>query len=480
MKPMKGRKNKLDGLELPIKTGDSDRGESKEKTPANLKGEYWNLSLLMVLYTLQGIPMGLSGVLPLLLKDRGASYSALGTFSLVSWPFSMKLLWAPIVDAWYVPSFGRRKTWMVPSQMAIGVTMIVLSWWLMEMIDGVDGSGEPQILPLTVAFFWLYFLCATQDIAVDGWCLTMLRRENVGYGSTVNAFGQVFGYTISFTGFMALEHFQLVTLPGFMFFWGVVFLVVTTMVTVWKKETPAPGAEDVEPEDIKTTYLDMLKICQLPSIRRTLVLLFTWKLFFAPADAISGLKMQELGVSKDVMAWFATASTPVHLIMPVLVSRWAAGRYPLDLAMWVYPFRVMLTGVAAVVVFRTPTAALQSDNSADTPWEFYTVVMALIIVQAALMNAHFVGQMGFFAKVSDPAIGGTYMTLLNTLSNLGGMWTTTAALKSVEWITEVSGYDGYYLMSALATVAGMVYYMYMRPVVHQLGRLKDDAWRVRH
>lgn len=47
----------------------------------------------------------------------------------------------------------------------------------------------------------------------------------------------------------------------------------------------------------------------------------------------------------------------------------------------------------------------------------------------------FVASMAFFAKVSDPAVGGTYMTLLNTLSNLGANWPATAALWFVDPLT---------------------------------------------
>jgi PAT family acetyl-CoA transporter-like MFS transporter 1 len=47
-----------------------------------LSGEYGNIFLLLVLYTLQGIPMGLAKVVPMMLVERGASYSNLGTFSL--------------------------------------------------------------------------------------------------------------------------------------------------------------------------------------------------------------------------------------------------------------------------------------------------------------------------------------------------------------------------------------------------------------
>ena len=47
----------------------------------------------------------------------------------------------------------------------------------------------------------------------------------------------------------------------------------------------------------------------------------------------------------------------------------------------------------------------------------------------------FVSIMAFFAKVSDPAVGGTYMTLLNTLTNLGGNWPSTLALWMVDPLT---------------------------------------------
>lgn len=47
----------------------------------------------------------------------------------------------------------------------------------------------------------------------------------------------------------------------------------------------------------------------------------------------------------------------------------------------------------------------------------------------------FVSVMAFFARVSDPAVGGTYMTLLNTLANLGGQWPSTLALWLVDFLT---------------------------------------------
>lgn len=68
--------------------------------------------------------------------------------------------------------------------------------------EGVETDPTPskigvEMLPLTAYFFMLYFLMATQDIAVDGWALTMLSKDNVGYASVANAVGQTFGILIS-------------------------------------------------------------------------------------------------------------------------------------------------------------------------------------------------------------------------------------------------------------------------------------------
>lgn len=63
-----------------------------------------------------------------------------------------------------------------------------------------------------------------------------------------------------------------------------------------------------------------------------------------------------------------------------------------------------------------------------------TIAIILFTLQICA-SSMFVASMAFFAKVSDPAVGGTYMTLLNTLCNLGGNWPATAALWFVDPLT---------------------------------------------
>lgn len=54
--------------------------------------------------------------------------------------------------------------------------------------------------------------------------------------------------------------------------------------------------------------------------------------------------------------------------------------------------------------------------------QFFAWLITAVVLQQVGMNCMFVSQMAFFSRVSDPTIGGTYMTLLNTISNVGGRW----------------------------------------------------------
>lgn len=170
---------------------------------SNLKDDAGNIALLFFLYTLQGIPLGLSAAIPMILQNRGVSYKQQAEFSFVNWPFSMKLLWAPIVDSMFSSRFGRRKTWLIPTQYLIGAFMLLLSSYVDIWLG--DDKSAPNIGVLTLLFFSLNFLAATQDIAVDGWALTMLKKRNVGHASTCNSVGQTAGFFLSYVLFMALE-----------------------------------------------------------------------------------------------------------------------------------------------------------------------------------------------------------------------------------------------------------------------------------
>ena len=121
--------------------------ELAESHPSDWRKDRGNIALLLLLYLLQGIPLGMAASIPLIIQTYGASWSQQATFSFAFWPFSLKLLWAPIVDAVYSKRFGRRKTWLIPIQYALGLVMILLSYYIKDILDDptpTAGNHHPR------------------------------------------------------------------------------------------------------------------------------------------------------------------------------------------------------------------------------------------------------------------------------------------------------------------------------------------------
>jgi len=418
------------------------------KAEPSLVGEYSNIALLLLLYTMQSIPMGLFGYVNMQVKELfKGEFSQQGTFMLAAWPFSLKLFWAPVVDTWFFESFGRRKTWMVPSQLAIGALLLYLSTGLEALL------AAKAINLLTTVFFVLYLLCATQDIAVDGWALTMLREENAGYASTCNAIGQNFGFSLGF--FIPMSGYVPVSL--FLSFWGVFFIIATIIVAIFKAE-----AADEQIESLKEAYLTMYRIARQPCMGKLVLHLFTRGLPFIPADVLAPGRLQDSGFPKETLASIKLVTIPVETLVASAVSKFTAGDKPMDVVLAAFLPRAMITSLIALFAFYV------GDIGQSIPWWMTSAVAMFVVAQALFSQSMFVAHMAFFAKVSDPRIGGTYMTFLNTIHNLGNMWASTFCLKAADWVKHYTGFDGFYAVSLACTLN----------IVRDMQGLPMSEWRV--
>ena len=366
-----------------------------------------SLLLLLLLYTLQGVPMGLSASISFLLQERGASLSDIGYFSLSSWPFSLKVIWAPVVDSIYFHSFGRRRSWVLPLQALVGLTFILTSSKINYLISD-EGS---DIRSLTFIFFWIYVLLASQDIAVDGWALTLLSRQNIGLASTCNSVGQTTGSFLSFTIFLILHSNGIIGLDSFMFFWGVIFLSSSIIVLLASERNSGPPIKSV-----KHAYEQAFNILRLPAVKTLSVVILTRALAFSAAETLTQHKLLERGIPKQHLAIISACMTPVSLATPLLISRWTGSSRPLDCVVRTWMSRAILALGASVAVLLVP-----SDEGIDhrVSLTYYGCLLLWYITYTSLSTVHFVSFMAFFSRISDTSIGGTYMTLLNTVSNLG-------------------------------------------------------------
>lgn len=477
--------------------------------------------VLLLLYTLQGIPMGLSASIPFILQEK-VGYADQATFSLVSWPFSLKLLWAPFVDSIYSRRFGRRKSWLIPVQFICAALMIGGSFFISDLLGEGEGK-KPHVVYLTMFFFVLYFMMATQDIAVDGWALTMLSEKHVGHASTCNTVGQTLGYFVAYVGFLALhdpatcnayfrseplEDEGMVSLAGFMNFWGWVMFVTTLGVGLFKGEKKEENEEKLS---IGETYKQLYSMVQLPSVISFSVILLTGKIGFAAAESVASLKLVEYGLKKEKLALLTPVLVPLGIIIPVLLGHRIKPDQPLNLFLLGYPFRLAIGFLYAAIVYVTPSVMAHDEG---VHLYYYGFILFCGALHELAANMMYVPQMAFSARISDPSIGGTYMTFLNTVSNLGSKWPNSLSLALVDYLTtrECLGganhddilaigshtcsnvdertactaaggeclivRDGFYIEIVICTVIGVLWYAVFYRRIQFLQNLKVDKWRV--
>ena len=130
-----------------------------------------------------GIPLLLTiTLLQAWLTDEGISKSTIGLFALVGLPYSLKFLWAPIFDGITLSTFGRRRSWMLVTQILLIITITGLG-----MTDPAMNATNVAILAVLVAF-----ASASQDIVIDAY-----RRESLSdEEQTLGASAYVLGYRI--------------------------------------------------------------------------------------------------------------------------------------------------------------------------------------------------------------------------------------------------------------------------------------------
>jgi len=142
-----------------------------------------------------GLPLALTfGTLTLWLAEVGIDKTTIGLFALAGTPYTLKFLWAPLVDRvplpWLTRRFGRRRAWMLATQAALALTILLL------------GQSDPAVAPTTTALLALAvaFCSATQDIAIDAYRVEALDERRYGAGAAMVVLGYRIGMLASGAG----------------------------------------------------------------------------------------------------------------------------------------------------------------------------------------------------------------------------------------------------------------------------------------
>jgi PAT family beta-lactamase induction signal transducer AmpG len=140
----------------------------------------WRLAVVTLLGFASGLPLALTGqAMQAWLTVDGLDLAAIGFLSLVGLPYTFKFLWAPLMDRFDLPGLGRRRGWLVLTQVLLAVVLFALS-----LTSPRESIRLFALLAVTVAFF-----SASQDVVIDAYRTDLLPHAERGLGASLNVMG---------------------------------------------------------------------------------------------------------------------------------------------------------------------------------------------------------------------------------------------------------------------------------------------------
>ena len=147
------------------------------------RGVVARFTLLGALYFAQGLPFGFFvQALPVLMRQQGVSLTVISFTTLLTLPWALKFMWAPVVDTKWWPRLGRRRTWILAMQVAAVLVLTVIA-----ATPGSNSSRDAHDRDVR-----LNTIAATQDIATDGLAVELLPASERGLANGL----QVAGYRV--------------------------------------------------------------------------------------------------------------------------------------------------------------------------------------------------------------------------------------------------------------------------------------------
>ncbi|QJD58253.1 MFS transporter [Pseudomonas sp. gcc21] len=249
------------------------------RNTANMAFPGLALTTITVLYLAHSLPLYFFNVaVPAILREQSVDLRWIGMLSLLFLPWALKFLWAPYVDRFYVPRLGKRRTWIVFTQLA------VLAGFLLLASVGT-GAG---ILTFVLIALAISTLAATQDIAIDGYAIEAVARSQHSFSSSAQSVGVALGSMMGGAGSLWLyERYGWTTAVL-----GVAALIGFTMLAVLKmREGPAPTLA------ARLDRPSWARVLARPDIRRLLLVILVFRTVEAPAMAMLNPMLVDTGWS---------------------------------------------------------------------------------------------------------------------------------------------------------------------------------------
>lgn len=411
--------------------------------------------VIMLLGFSSGLPLALSGeTLRVWMADRGVDLGTIGLLALATTPYTLKFLWAPMVDAWRVPylqeRFGRRRAWLIASQLVLMAAIIFL------------GTRDPVASPWMIGLGALIvaFASATQDIVVDAYRVQSLPTDEQAAGMAGYVAAYRIGMLASGAGVIGFSAWLESQGLGKETVWPIAYAAAAALVLIGIfasivakepksdfEEKPAEGAPLARLFDTaKGAFTEFLTRDAAIAILLFVVL---YKLCDALAGTMTAPFVLSLGYSKATYAAIVKGVGLVALLVGGFAGGAVARALPLHTALWVGAFLQMFSNLVFLWLgYQTPSA------------EALTVAIIVENFSGAIGTVIFVAYLSALCR--DPLHTATQYALLTALAATGRTWLSSGTGYAVEAV----GWPMFFIGTTLMALPALVLMVWLQQRGH--------------
>ena len=293
-------------------------------SPLRIFGQPKMATLLFLGFS-SGLPFYLtSKTLQAWMTTAKVDLATIGFFSLVTLPYSLKFVWAPVMDRYTPPFLGRRRGWVLITQILL---LLVIA--AMALHDPRTGLKMLAINAIAIAFF-----SASQDISLDAYRTDVLETREMGAGAAVF----VMGYRIAMITTGALAFFLADRMS-----WNTVYLLISLLMIIGIATVfvaPEPVLNDAPPKSLaEAVVLPFADFFQRAGVfRALLVLLFI--VVYKYSDSLAGSMttpfLLQAGFSQSEVGAVFLGVGVVATILGVLVAGATIGKFGINKSLWMF------------------------------------------------------------------------------------------------------------------------------------------------
>jgi PAT family beta-lactamase induction signal transducer AmpG len=392
------------------------------------------MATLLVLGFSSGLPFYLtSKTLQAWMTTAKVDLATIGFFSLVTLPYSLKFVWAPVMDRYVPPFLGRRRGWVLITQV-----LLLLAIAAMSLHDPRTGLKMLAINAIAIAFF-----SASQDISLDAYRTDVLRDREMGAGAAVF----VMGYRIAMITTGALAFFLADRMS-----WQMVYVILSLLMIIGVAGTFAahePVLSDAPPRTlVEAVVLPFADFFQRIGVwRALLVLLFivAYKYSDSLAGSMTTPFLLQAGFSQSEVGAVFLGVGVIATIVGVVAAGAAMGKWGINRSLWIF---VVFQGLSNLTYYGL---SLSGKNHA--------LMVSAIITENFGLGLVTGGMTAYLQSMCNKRFTATQFALLSSLMAASRDILVAPAGK----IAESLGWPGFFILTVAMAIPPLLLLPFIAP-----------------